>query len=83
MFEVRVKHTGSTIKIRWQFFKVDIPAEDILDIYQDETYGGGPADAVRIGFPSATTDRIVMKTTKETYILFTTSPATILATLRK
>lgn len=36
-------------------------------------------EAVRIGFPYGSTDRVVIKTAYNTYILFTTNPALIMS----
>ena len=55
-----------------------VTLEDIIEVTEDDTYGGKQADAIRIGPPYGTTDRILIKTKKKDYILFTTNRATIL-----
>lgn len=40
------------------------PTKVALEVLQEK-------EAIRIGFPSGNTDRVVIKTEKETYILFT------------
>jgi hypothetical protein len=64
--------------ITWQLTKVGIPISDIEGISLDNTYAGEEKNAIRIGTPFATTDRVVIKTKKETYILFTTNSNDIL-----
>ena len=43
-----------------------IPIFDIEGISLDNTYAGEEKNAIRIGTPFATTDRVVIKTKKET-----------------
>ena len=58
--------------IRWLLTKITIPITDILIVTTDDTYGGEEKQAIRIGMPYGTTDRVVIITNKNTYILFTT-----------
>ena len=73
MFEVFVKKVNSDVVIRWLLTKITIPLSDILAVTTDDTYGGKEKQAIRIGTPYATTDRIVIVTKENTYILFTTN----------
>lgn len=73
MFEIFVKKVNSDIVIRWLFSKITIPISDILAITTDDTYGGKEKQAIRLGRPYGTTDRVVIVTTENTYILFTTN----------
>ena len=73
MFEIFVKKVNSDIVIRWLFTKITIPIADILTITTDDTYGGKEKQAIRIGRPYGTTDRVVIITKESTYILFTTN----------
>lgn len=73
MFEVFVKKVNSDIVIRWLLTKITIPVADILAVTTDDTYGGKEKQAIRIGTPYATTDRVVIVTKKSTYVLFTTN----------
>lgn len=59
--------------IRWLLTKITIPITDILTVSTDDTYGGEKKQAIRIGMPYATTDRVVIITKDNTYILFTTN----------
>ena len=59
--------------IRWLLTKITIPLTDILTITTDEAYGGEEKKAIRIGMPYGTTDRVVIITKENTYILFTTN----------
>ena len=59
--------------IRWLLTKITIPITDILIVTTDDTYGGEEKQAIRIGMPYGTTDRVVIITNKNTYILFTTN----------
>ena len=73
MFEIFVKKVNSDIVIRWLLTKTTIPISDILAITTDDTYGGKEKQAIRIGTPYGTTDRVVIITKENTYILFTTN----------
>ncbi|QBP42056.1 SunI/YnzG family protein [Paenisporosarcina antarctica] len=73
MFEIFVKKVNSDIVIRWLLSKITIPICDILTVTTDDTYGGKEKQAIRIGMPYGTTDRVVIITNENTYILFTTN----------
>lgn len=73
MFELFVKKVNSDIVIRWLFSKTTIPLSDILAVATDDTYAGKEKQAIRIGMPYGTTDRVVIVTKESTYILFTTN----------
>ncbi|QBP42703.1 SunI/YnzG family protein [Paenisporosarcina antarctica] len=73
MFEVFVKKVNSDIVIRWLLSKITIPIADILTVTTDDTYGGKEKQAIRIGMPYGTTDRVVIITNENTYLLFTTN----------
>lgn len=73
MFEIFVKKVNSDIVIRWLFTKITIPISDILTVTTDDTYGGKEKQAIRLGRPYGTTDRVVVITKESTYILFTTN----------
>lgn len=73
MFEVFVKKVNSDIVIRWLLTKITIPIADISAVTTDDTYSGKEKQAIRIGMPYGTTDRVVIITKKNTYILFTTN----------
>lgn len=75
---VDVKKTETELIIKWQLATVNIPLEEIIEITEDDTYGGEKADAIRIGTPYGTTNRIFIKTKKQNYILFTTNISKIL-----
>ena len=73
MFEIFVKKVNSDVVIRWLFTKITIPISDILTVTTDDTYGGKEKQAIRLGRPYGTTDRVVIITKESTYILFTTN----------
>ncbi|HWO95854.1 MAG TPA: hypothetical protein VNM45_05885 [Bacillus sp. (in: firmicutes)] len=75
---IHVKKTETELIIKWQLAKFNIPLEDIIEVIEDDTYGGKEAGAIRIGPPYGTTDRILVKTKKQDYIIFTTNKLTIL-----
>ncbi|PSL32968.1 hypothetical protein B0H99_11078 [Planomicrobium soli] len=77
MFGINVKKSNDIVTIKWQLSKVEIPASDIIDVSLDDTYGGEDKKAFRIGTPYGTTDRVVIKTKTQTYILYTTNPTSI------
>ncbi len=78
MLGINIKKTKELLTIRWQLSKLEIPLFDILDVYLDDTYGGEIKEAIRIGTPYGTTDRVVIKTKLQSYILYTTNPTAIL-----
>ncbi|SFJ28677.1 hypothetical protein SAMN04487936_101534 [Halobacillus dabanensis] len=71
MIGVNVKESSENIIVSWQLSKVEIPKNEIIEVIGDDTYGGEEQTAMRIGYPYATTERIVIKTRKQNYILFT------------
>lgn len=73
MIGIDVRKIDDKIIIRWQFSKIEIPISDILKVSLDDTYGGKEREAIRIGTPSGTTDRVVIHTKKNTYILYTSN----------
>jgi len=73
LFEVFVKKVNSDIVIRWLLTKIKIPIADISAVATDDTYSGKEKQAIRIGMPYGTTDRVVIITKDSTYILFTTN----------
>ncbi|SDN88933.1 hypothetical protein [Bacillus sp. OK048] len=75
MFEINVEKLNDKLIIKWQLTKIEIPISDILEVTQDDTYGGGAKDSIRIGFPYGTADRIVIRTKSDTYVLFTSVDA--------
>lgn len=75
MFELNVKRSQDKLVIKWQLSKIEIPVSDIIEVSEDDTYGGQVKDAFRIGFPYGTAHRIMIKTKAETYILFTNAEA--------
>ncbi|MCR8847981.1 PH domain-containing protein [Rossellomorea sp. SC111] len=71
--EVKVSRNNENLRIKWQLSQIDIPLSEIKDVTLDDTYGGEVKKAIRIGFPYGHTDRIVIKTHSEKYILFTSN----------
>ncbi|MCC2529612.1 hypothetical protein LKL24_19755 [Bacillus halotolerans] len=77
MIGIKVEKSKNLI-INWQLSKIEIPIKEINDVFLDPNYGGEEKSAVRIGFPYGSTDRVMIKTTNSTYILFTTNAASIM-----
>ncbi|MBL4965100.1 SunI/YnzG family protein [Bacillus halotolerans] len=71
MLGIKVEKSNENLIISWQLSKIEIPIREINDVFLDLNYGGEEKSAVRIGFPYGSTDRIVIKTANNTYILFT------------
>ncbi|PRR89521.1 SunI/YnzG family protein [Bacillus atrophaeus] len=79
MLGIKVEKSNKNLIINWwQLSKIEIPIEEINDLFLDPNYGGEKKSAVRIGFPYGSTDRVVIKTANSTYILFTTNAASIM-----
>lgn len=64
------------IVIKWQFRKIQIPISDIIKVTNDNTYAGEIKTAMRIGYPYGTSDRILIQTTKEDYLIYTSIGST-------
>lgn len=79
MLGINVEKSKEKLIINWQLSKVEIPIREIHDVFLDPNYGGEEKSAVRIGFPYGSTDRVVIKTANNTYILFTTNAASIMS----
>ncbi|MFQ3544459.1 hypothetical protein Q7A53_10240 [Halobacillus rhizosphaerae] len=71
MLGIKVKEESGSVIISWQLSRVEIPKNEITEVLNDSTYGGEERTAVRIGYPYATTERVVIKTSSQSYILFT------------
>ncbi|MDQ0721775.1 hypothetical protein QF049_003036 [Paenibacillus sp. W4I10] len=73
MFGVNVKKVEDQLVIRWQFSKIEIPIVHITSVTLDDTYGGSEPSAIRIGPVNGTSERILIRTVNQSYILFTNS----------
>ncbi|PEF03141.1 hypothetical protein COM97_28370 [Bacillus thuringiensis] len=79
MLGINVKKTNEELIISWQLAEITIPLRDVIEITEDATYAGvEEVDVIRIGTAYGTTDRILIKTVKQNYILFTTNKFAIL-----
>lgn len=83
MLGIDVKQVENDIVIRHQFTKLVIPIEDLVSVSLDDTYGGQEADAIRIGTPYGTTDRVAIQTKTKNYLLFTTNYTRIMNTINE
>lgn len=77
MLGISVTPSGENLIIRWQLTKIEIPLAEITEVTLDDTYGGSDKEAIRIGTPYGTTDRVAIKTMTRTYLLFTTNATAI------
>jgi len=75
MFGVNVKKVEDQLVIRWQFSKIEIPISNITSVTLDDTYGGSELSAVRIGAAYGASETILIRTTNQSYILFTSNEA--------
>ncbi|GKU82605.1 hypothetical protein [Niallia sp. NCCP-28] len=73
MIGIDVKRENDNVVIRHQFTKIEIPVSDIREVKLDDTYGGESNEAIRVGTPYGTTDRIAVETKNSSYILYTTN----------
>jgi len=78
MMEIKVEKMGSDIVIKHLFTKVVIPISDIISVSFDDTYGGKEKDAIRIGHPRSSTERIAIKTKTSNYLLFVPNYSSIM-----
>lgn len=73
MLGIRISRENDQLVVKWQLAKIEIPFADITAVELDDTYAGTEPSAIRIGTPYATTDRVIITTLNNTYILFTTN----------
>ncbi|MYL31484.1 MULTISPECIES: hypothetical protein [Halobacillus] len=71
MVGINVREKDGYVIISWHFSKVEIHKTDIIEVIDDDTYGGEEKTAVRMGYPYATTERLFIRTNNQNYILFT------------
>ncbi|WP_017813269.1 SunI/YnzG family protein [Paenibacillus shenyangensis] len=81
MLGIDVKKVDDDIIIKYQFTKLVIPVADIISVSLDDTYGGKETNAIRVGAPYGTTDRVAIQTKTNNYILFTTNYTKIMNTI--
>ncbi|SDC93194.1 hypothetical protein SAMN05428987_3396 [Paenibacillus sp. CF095] len=75
MLGVNVKKIEDQLVIRWQFSKIEISISNITSVTLDDTYGGSELSAVRIGAAYGASETILIRTTNQSYILFTSNEA--------
>ncbi|GAB1156051.1 hypothetical protein YWY31_20760 [Paenibacillus illinoisensis] len=73
MLGVKVEQEHDQLIIRWQFSKISIPIPDIQSVTLDETYGGSEPSAIRIGAAYGASETILIRTTHQSYVLFTSN----------
>ncbi|WP_088363763.1 SunI/YnzG family protein [Bacillus cereus] len=79
MLGINVKKTNEELIISWQLAEITILLRDVIEVTEDATYAGvEEVDVIRIGTAYETTDRILIKTVKQNYVLFTTNKVAIL-----
>ncbi|USL16730.1 SunI/YnzG family protein [Bacillus thuringiensis] len=79
MLGINVKKTKKELIISWQLTEITIPLRDVIEVTEDDTYAGvEESNVIRIGTPYGTTNRILIKTAKQNYVLFTTNKVSIL-----
>ncbi|WP_199427047.1 SunI/YnzG family protein [Thermaerobacillus caldiproteolyticus] len=77
MSGIKVEKLNDNLVISWLLAKIEIPISEIIEVTLDDTYGGEEKKAIRVGTPYGTSDRVVIKTNSNTYILFTTNAVSI------
>ena len=78
MTGIAIKKAQNHLIIKWQLTTATIPIDSIIEVGLNDTYGGTEKQAIRLGTPYGTTDRIVIKTVGDSYLLFTTNYKAIL-----
>jgi|UPI00069E097A hypothetical protein len=71
MLEVKVTKNNNKLQIKWQLSTIEILLSDITAVTNDETYAGKEISGIRIGLPYGNTDRIIIHTKTDNYIIFT------------
>lgn len=77
MVGIKIEKFDNNLVIKWQLTNIEIPLSDIKNVKLGDTYAGEGHNAIRIGTPFATTDRIIIETDQNTYILYTTNVSTL------
>jgi hypothetical protein len=77
MLGIKIEKLNDNLVISWLLSKIEIPISDIIEVTLDDTYGGEKKMAIRIGTPYGETDRVVIQTHSNAYILFTTDAVSI------
>ncbi|WP_440117905.1 SunI/YnzG family protein [Paenibacillus sp. QZ-Y1] len=75
MLSIKVQQVEHQLVICWQFSKIEIPIADIRVVTLDDTYGGSEPSAIRIGAAYGASETILIRTTNQSYILFTSNEA--------
>ncbi|MFC9707417.1 hypothetical protein ACFTRD_04575 [Paenibacillus sp. NPDC056933] len=75
MLGIKVQQVENQLIIRWQLSKIEFPISDIRAVTLDDTYGGSEPSAVRIGAAYGASETILIRTTNQSYILFTSNEA--------
>ncbi|RLL48437.1 hypothetical protein D8M04_04030 [Oceanobacillus piezotolerans] len=69
--EVKVTKKNEALHIKWQLSNIEIPFSKIIEVLNDDTYAGKVKNGIRIGLPYGHTERVVINTDSETYIIYT------------
>jgi hypothetical protein len=77
MSGIKIEQLNDNLVISWLLSKIEIPISEIVEVTLDDTYGGEEKTAIRIGTPYGETDRVVIHTHSNIYILFTTNGVSI------
>lgn len=70
MLEVKVTKNNNKLQIKWQLSTIEILLSDITAVTNDETYAGKEISGIRIGLPYGNTDRIIIHTKTDNYIVY-------------
>ncbi|OEH93581.1 hypothetical protein [Bacillus solimangrovi] len=80
---VKVKDNGDRITISWLVSKFNIDKKEITNVYEGSEYAGDASISVHIGHPYANTDRIIIETTSDNYLIYTSNGDGILELLQE
>ncbi|PFI75103.1 MULTISPECIES: hypothetical protein [Bacillus cereus group] len=78
MLEIIIKKSKETVMIAWQTAEIHIPLKEIIEIREDEVSFKQMDHVVRIGITSGTSEKIIIRTKKITYVLFSIDKSFIL-----
>ncbi|RDW15119.1 hypothetical protein [Oceanobacillus chungangensis] len=71
--EVKVTKKNEILHIQWQLSNIEIPFSKIIEVLNDDTYAGKVKNGIRIGLPDGQTERVVINTDSDAYIIFTSN----------
>ncbi|MGU3442380.1 hypothetical protein ACLBXI_20720 [Bacillus cereus] len=81
--QVYVEKREEIIKIEWQSAEIHIPVQEVIEIVDTPTLCINTEKFINIGIPSLGSEKVIIKTKKLCYVLFSTDKNSILNEILK